>query len=77
MNNSENKSLDNFLISFMLNDLWMCMKIWSKIRQDNIRDKTVIQEADVSKFGQRLDRITYAIKQLYRRLMYLMRPKSN
>ena len=41
LNNSANKSLDNFLISFMLNDLWMCMKIWSKIRQDNIRDKTV------------------------------------
>ena len=41
LNNSANKSLDSFLISFMLNDLWMCMKIWSKIRQDNIRDKTV------------------------------------
>ena len=41
LNNSTNKSLDNFLISFMLNDLWMCMKIWSKIRQDNIRDRIV------------------------------------
>ena len=25
----------------MLNDPWMCVKIWSKIRQDNIRDEIV------------------------------------
>ena len=41
LNNSANKLLDNFLISFMLNDLWMCVKIGSKIRQDHIRDQIV------------------------------------
>ena len=41
LNNSANKLLNNLLILFMLNDLWMCMKICSKIRQDNIRDQIV------------------------------------
>ena len=41
LNNSANDLLDNFLIFFMLNDPRMCMKICSKIRQDNIRDQIV------------------------------------
>ena len=41
LNNSANNLLDNFLIFFMLSNLRMCMKICSKIRQDNIRDQIV------------------------------------
>ena len=46
LNNSANKLLNNLLILFMFNDLWMCMKICSKIRQDNIRDQ-IVTEAEV------------------------------